>query len=165
MSIISITTLNNGEVNDVKIKVDTKYNKKYMVRGQKMYTKTVIDLIKNLTKQEVIEVIGWHDDTSICGYNNILKIPFLKITSDMDKSSRSWFKRKLLDANIILEYNKLIMMNPYIFVPREDKNIENSAYLTQRVFKYLAEDKDVSDDNIESNVELIFDNMTTIKRK
>ena len=48
------------------------------------------------------------------------------------------------------------MLNPFIFVPRGDKNIPNSQHLTQRVWKYLFEDANLGSDEVVAHAERLF---------
>ena len=158
-SIITIANLNTGEVVETDVEIYEKRDQKFIIRGHKMYDKGVEDLIKALTKQEALTVIGWHKDTDIVGLNNIFKVNFRTLTMDMSRSSRSKFKRKLIDAGVLLEYGsyKRMLLNPYMFLPRIDKNIHNSQYLTQRAWNYLENDKDSYTEDVRAHIHHMFE--------
>ena len=151
-SSIAIVDLNSGEmVNLTGVMPSTRF----LQRGYKMYNNGVIALIEVLTKEEVKRTIGLFDRNCI-DYNNILTKSFLQLTSDMSKSARSRFKHKLLEHNILQEYNGKLMLNPYIFIPRGDKNIPNSQNLTQRVWKYMFTDATAYSEEVYAHTELLF---------
>ena len=158
MSIITVTNLSSGEITETKIEIKQKVKDKYPIGWFKMYTKGVKDFVLALTKQEASTVLDWHDNSEIVGPNNIFKDSFRFITKDMHKDSRSRFKRKLIDSNIIIEYGKpkKIMLNPYMFMPRQDKNIDNSQYMTQRAWLYVSEDKDIWTKDLDDFINTIF---------
>lgn len=151
-SSIAIVDLNSGETVSL---TGVMPNTKFLQRGYKMYNNGVISLIEVLTKDEIKRTIALFDNTCI-DYNNILIKPFLQLTSDMSKAARSRFKHKLIEHNILQEYNGKFMLNPYIFVPRGDKNIPNSQNLTQRVWKYLFTDIGAYSDEVEAHATLLF---------
>ena len=128
---------------------------RFLQRGYKMYNNGVIALIEVLTKDEIKRIIALFDSTCI-DYNNILTKSFLQLTSDMSKAARSRYKHKLIDNRVMQECNGKIMLNPFIFVPRGDKNIPNSQHLTQRVWKYLFEDANVGSDEVVAHAERLF---------
>lgn len=134
--IISVTNLETGEVFDTNLKL---HDNKFQIRGHKMYNSGIIGLIDVLTKEECKLIINSFDSDNV-DYCNIYIKPFSEITIEMDKASRSRLKKKLIENRIMLDYNKKLMLNPYTFIPRGDKNIFNCNYLTQQVWKYLVED-------------------------
>ena len=152
---ITLTNLNSGEVHNVDINIETSANKRFKIRGYKMYNNGVMSLIDVLTKDEFKRVIGWYEPKTI-GYCNMLNVTFLKLNESMTKQKRSALKRKLIEEKIVLEYNKKLMINPFIFDSREDKNIHNCGYLTQRVWKYMVEDCSVGTDEVIAHAEHLF---------
>lgn len=151
--ILSITNLNTGEViGDLKQKQG---DNRFVVRGLKMYATGIDYLIENLTKKELQTVNAMFDTKTIDKFN-CLTLAFKDVTLYYDKSDRSKYKKKLIELRIILDYNKKIMLNPFIFNPIGDKNILNCNYLTQQVWKYLVEDCNNYSDEIENHVNIIF---------
>lgn len=130
-------------------------NTKFLQRGHKMYNTGVLGLVEIFTKEELKRTILLFD-SNIVSYDNILMKPFLELCSDMSKAARSRFKRKLIDNHVLQECNGKLMLNPFIFVPRGDKNIPNSQHLTQRVWKYLFEDANVGSDEVINHAERLF---------
>ena len=149
---ISISNLETGEVFDTNIRLN---DDKFMARGYKMYNDGVIRLFTALTKTEAIKAIELFDEKTVDRFN-ILVGKFSDYTSEMHKTDRSKFKKKLIDNEIIQEFNKKIMLNPYIFIPKGDKNLKNSNYLTQRVWNYLFLDCDGKSEEIERHAKLMF---------
>ena len=149
---ISITNLETGEVFDTDLSLA---DNKFMIRGYKMYNDGVIRLFTALTKAEAIRAIELFDEKTVDRFN-ILVGKFSDYTSDMHKTDRSKFKKKLIDSEIIQEFNKKIMLNPYIFIPKGDKNLKNSNYLTQRVWNYLFLDCNAKSEEIEKHAKLMF---------
>lgn len=149
---ISISNLETGEVFDTNIRLN---DDKFMARGYKMYNDGVIRLFTAFTKTEAIKAIELFDEKTVDRFN-ILVGKFSDYTSEMHKTDRSKFKKKLIDNEIIQEFNKKIMLNPYIFIPKGDKNLKNSNYLTQRVWNYLFLDCNSKSEEIEKHAELMF---------
>ena len=54
------------------------------------------------------------------------------------------------------------MLNPFMFLPKGDKNIKNSQSLTQRTWKYLFQDMNAVDEGLEAYIRHVF-NIKTIK--
>lgn len=152
MSILAIANLETGEVGEIIGKLP---DDKYIIRGHKMYNIGVIGLLDVLTKDELKRLIIMFD-SKVVDYHNLLMKPFLALTEDMSKSSRSRFKAKLIENNILQEYNKRLMMNPYIFMPRGDKNIKNSKWLTQQVWQWMFEDHDKFSSEVERHAVSMF---------
>lgn len=151
--ILSITNLNTGEIiGDLK---QTQCDNRFIVRGLKMYATGIDYLIENLTKKELQTVNAMFDAKKMDRFN-CLTINFREATLSYDKSDRSKYKKKLIELRIILDYNKKIMLNPFIFQPIGDKNVINCNYLTQQVWKYLVEDCNNYSDEIEKHLSLIF---------
>lgn len=123
--------------------------------GYKMYNDGVIKLFTALTKAEALRAVSFYDSDTIDKFN-ILNMKFVKYTEDMDKSDRSKFKKKLIENDIMHEFNGKIMLNPYMFLPKGDKNVLNCNYLTQKVWNYLFIDCDSKSDEIEKHVETMF---------
>jgi len=151
-SSIALVDLNLGEALNITGNMP---NTKFLQRGYKMYNNGVIALIDILTKEEIKRTINLFDSKYI-DYNNIFNRSFLKLTLDMSKAARSRYKRKLLTNSIMQEYHNKLMLNPYIFIPRGDKNISNSQHLTQRVWKYLFEDMNTYSEIIEEHATHLF---------
>lgn len=149
---ISISNLESGEVYETDLKLS---DNRYGIKGYKMYNNGVMSLIDILTKSEMKQTIELFGGKSI-NYYNVLMAPFHKLTSSMSKAARSRYKHKLLDGGIIIEYNKRIMLNPFIFNSKGDKNIRNCVYLTQRVWKYMVEDSAAGTNEVVAHAELIF---------
>ena len=118
----------------------------------------VLQLVDKLTKNEFKLVLGMYDKQTINRYNVLTK-PFKYFTPDMADSTRSRFKRKLIEEGIIGVYGKHIMLNPYIFISKGDKNIRNCVYLTQQVWKYMFMDVDAGNDAVNVHAEHIFGTM------
>ncbi len=143
MSIITVANLDTGETTENRVEIKQGGDDRFAVRGQKMYDVGLIKLLKTLSNNEIIRVVGMHEVTAIVGKCNILQKPFKDVTPDMNSSTRSKFKKKLIENEIIHEFGKgKIMLNPFMFLPRKDKNIKNSQYLTQQLWKYAVEDCD-----------------------
>ena len=87
---------------------------------------------------------------------NILIGPFHALTPGMSKAARSRYKRKLIEGKILAEHNNKLMLNPFVFNSRGDKNIQNCIYLTQRVWKYLFEDMNSTDEQVIIHSEHMF---------
>lgn len=151
---ISILNLESGEIYDTDIKMR---DDRFARQGFKTYNTGVLQLIDVLTKNEIKLLIDVFSDIKLVDRNNMLLVSFLQITRDMLKSTRSTFKKKLTENNIINDYNNKIMLNPYIFMPRGDKNYKNSIYLIQQSWTYLFEDKDRYFEEVIKYVEMIFD--------
>ena len=81
------------------------------------------------------------------------------MTPKISKVARSRFKKKLIVNDILIEYGskKRLMLNPFIFLPTGDKNIENSQYMDQLAWKYLTIDKDIYSSDIEEYVHWLFE--------
>ena len=156
---LALLDLNTGETVELTgVMPSTKFTQ----RGYKMYNTGVIHLIELFTREEMKRTILLFSKDNI-DYNNILIKPFLSITKDMSKAARSRFKKKLIENHVLVEYNNKSMVNPYIFVPRGDKNIHNSQYLTQRVWKYLFEDANIGSEEVIKHAELLFGKLPTSK--
>jgi len=112
-----------------------------------MYNKGVLGLLESLSKSEITRIIDMYDSETV-NTANILTKPFRVLTSDMNKVSRSNFKKKLLDSDVIGEFNKKIMLNPYIFMPRNDSLIKNNQYLVQQTWRYMFENEKYNDEII-----------------
>ena len=149
---LALVDLNTGETKDINGVLP---NTRFLQRGHKMYNKGVLALVELFTKEEIKRTIMLFDG-SVIDYNNILMKSFLELTKDMSKAARSRFKKKLLEHQVLQEFNKRLMLNPYIFVPRGDKNIPNSQHLTQRVWKYLFDDATIGSDNVIAHTERLF---------
>jgi hypothetical protein len=128
---------------------------KFIRKGDKMYSTGIGLLLDNLSTTEIKRVLALCDKKHM-NYYNIITSKFNEVFADMDKSHRSRFKRKLLDTMILQEYNKRLMFNPYIFIPRPDRNIHNSQHLTQRVWTWMFTDKDAATDDIIKHAEHMF---------
>lgn len=149
---VAVGNFETGEMLETNLKLpDTKFG----IRGHKMYNNGVLMLIDVLTKAEMAQTIELFDSKSI-DYNNLLVAPFHKLTKDFSKAARSRYKRKLLDNSIAAMNGKQMMLNPYIFIPRGDKNIQNSKHLTQRVWKYMFEDADAAGEDVIRHAEHMF---------
>lgn len=143
MSTITVTNLNQGEVVDTTLELKQGGNDRFPVQGQKMYDNGIEKLVELVTMSELKRLIKMHNTTAFVGKHNILQAPFKNMTPDMNTSTRSRLKRKLIECEILHEFSKKqIMLNPYMFMPRPDKNIKNSQYMTQRLWKYVVEDVD-----------------------
>ena len=158
---ISVSNLETGEVFNTDIKLT---NSKFAQKGHKMYNYGVDYLLDNFTNTEVKRAISMFDSSTV-DYCNLLTVKFSKLFPTMDASHRSKFKRKLLDKNVLAEYNKKLMLNPVIFLPRGDKNIRNCQHLTQRVWKYLFEDCTAVSDDVVSHAEYMFGDLQSVDSK
>ena len=49
------------------------------------------------------------------------------------------------------------MINPFILVPQNDRNIPNFQYLVQRAYKLLAEDRDAYVKDLSDFIDHIFE--------
>ena len=156
---ITLLDLNTGETVDL---TGTLPNTKFAQRGHKMYNYGIVYMLDKFTNTEIKRTISLFA-TEYIDYNNILTCKISKPLADMDPSHRSKLKRKLIDHKVIQEYNGKVMVNPYIFVPRGDKNIHNSQYLTQRVWKYLFEDANIGSDEVIKHAELLFGKLPSSK--
>jgi hypothetical protein len=149
---ISVTNLETGEI----FNTDLKFNdNRFIKRGRKMYSYSIHYLIDNCSKTELKTLMYMFESQNI-DYFNILKHKWSSLVPNGDSYSKSKFKKKLKDKNIVQEYNKKIMLNPYIFIPIGDKNIRNSQWLTQKVWTYLFEDTNIFTDEIHEHAELVF---------
>ena len=145
-----------ANLNKVSERVEDTTPARFMIKGRKMYIWKIEDMLDVLSKEEFKTILKIYDDNSLTSRGNVLLVPFRKATEHMSKVMRSRFKRKLLTNGLAIEYENRIMLNPYIFVPRNDKNIENFQHLVQRTYKYLSEDKDLYFDGIDDFVKEIF---------
>ena len=143
MSIITVANLETGETSDHPVELKQAGDTRFPTQGQKMYDTGLVKLLKVLSNSEILRLVQMHEATAVVGKHNILQIPFRAATPDMNPSTRSKLKRKLVEEGVIHEFSKTqIMLNPYMFLPRKDKNIHNSQYMTQRLWKYVVEDSD-----------------------
>jgi len=134
------TTISTIQYKDINVTVS---DNRFPTQGQKMYDTGLVKLLKVLSNTEVLRLVQMHETTAIVGKHNLLQIPFKDATPDMNPSTRSKLKKKLIEVGVIHEFGKnKIMLNPYMFLPRKDKNIQNSQYMTQRLWKYIVEDAD-----------------------
>jgi len=152
--IISILNLESGEVfnTDIKMRDD-----RFARKGFKIYNTGLLHLLDVLTKGEIKLIINIFDDIKKINRNNILIVDFLDITPNMANSMRSRFKKKLIENNIFNTYNNKLMINPYIFIPRGDKNYKNSVYFIQQSWTYLFENKDRYSEDIIKYINMMFD--------
>ena len=150
---IAILNLQSGEILDTKHKFrDTRFKR----RGQGMYNRGVIELLDVLSKDEIKRIVSMYSSDNV-DMANIFVNPFRSMTAEMSRSSRSNFKKKLIDSRIIGEFNKKLMLNPFIFMPRTSKSIRNNQYLTQLAWEWLFEDNTKYDDELQDFVEHSFD--------
>ena len=149
---IALSNLESGEVFNTDLKL---HNTRFGIKGHKMYNNGVLMLIDVLTKSEMSQTINLFEAKSV-DYHNLLLLPFHKLTSGMSKAARSRYKRKLIDNDVIAICGKRVMLNPFIFIPRGDKNIKNSIYLTQRVWKYMFEDANSAGEDVTAHAEHMF---------
>lgn len=149
---IALFSLDTGEIGEIKGRLP---DNKFIARGHKLYSNRLLDMVEFLTKDEMKQTISLFDNEHI-DCNNICTDSFLRITKDMSKEARSRLKRKLIDNMILQEYMGKIMLNPYIFIPRGDLNVRNSKHLTQRVWRWLFQDKDAVSDEIAKHTERLF---------
>ena len=131
----------NGVFNTQDIK---KTPKKWVIGGKMGYIGSIDKLLDLLSKKEMKFILDWFANHS--NGNNLLTSTFTKLTSNMNRSSRSRFKKKLSDNMIIQEYRGQIMLNPFIFKPTSTSH--NYAHLTQQLWKYLFMDKDTGSDEV-----------------
>lgn len=152
-NILAVVNLSTGEVHgDLKEK---QKDNRFIRRGFKMYNQGIESIIENFTKGESLKIIRMFDSERVNRFN-ILNLPFKDYTEDMHTTDRSKFKKKLIDNGVICEHNKLMMLNPYMFVPRGTKDIINCNYLTQQVWTYLFEDLNKDNELIINHAKLIF---------
>ena len=124
---------------------------RYMQKGTKLYLTTMLDMHNVLSKKEFTLIVSAYDDVKTIDKQNILLLSFKDITSELDPRRRSEMKKKLLDNNILLDYRKKLMFNPFIFAPRNDKNTPNHQFKVQQVWKYLVEDMNKNYDGNQYN--------------
>lgn len=150
----SITAINleSGETFNTDLKFK---DNKFTVRGYKMYNASIDVLVDVLTKDELKAALKLFGSDTI-DYHNLLIGPFHKLTSQMSKSTRSKFKKKLFDHGIMAECQGKLMLNPFIFLPKGDRNIRNSGHLTQRVWKYMFEDANSAGEDVVVHAEHMF---------
>ena len=154
---ITLTNLETGELLQTDYKLS---DNKFMPKGHKMYNAGVEFLVDKLSKEEFKATMQLFSTDTINPFN-ILTKPFHKLTSTMPKSSRSRFKSKLLDNQIMQECNGKFMLSPRIFIPRGTKDIRNCNYLTLCVWKYLFEDLNAVSDEVIQHAELMFGKLPT----
>jgi hypothetical protein len=134
--------LNTGVFDTQDIK---RTKKKYTIGGKMGYIGSISKLLDILSKKEmkmIIEMFQNHTDG-----NNLLTSLFADLTSEMDKSTRSRFKKKLIDKLIMSpEYRGRYMLNPYIFKPTSTKH--NYQHLTQKLWTFLFVNKDKLNDEV-----------------
>ena len=134
---IAIVDLKTGEMSEQRLEIAQGGNNRFPQKGQKMYDTGLVKLLETMTNKEITRLVKMHEDSKIIGKHNLFQIPFKDATSDMGLAVRSRFKSKLIENDVIFEFGKnQIMLNPFMFLPREDKNIKNSQYLTQQLWKY-----------------------------
>ena len=150
----SITAINldTGETLSTDLKLS---DNRFTTRGYKMYNASIDVLVDVLTKDELKAALKLFGSKTI-DYHNILIGPFHKLTAQMSKSTRSKFKKKLFDHNIMAECNGKLMLSPFVFVPKGDRNIRNSGHLTQRVWKYMFEDANAAGEDVIRHAEHMF---------
>ena len=152
-NILAVVNLSTGEVHgDLKEK---QKDNRFIRRGFKMYNQGIESIIENFTKGESLKIIRMFDSERVNRFN-ILNLPFKDYTEDMHTTDRSKFKKKLIENGVICEHNKLMMLNPYMFVPRGTKDIINCNYLTQQVWTYLFEDLNKDNEAIINHAKIIF---------
>ena len=151
---IALLNLETGETFDTKLKLS---DDRFRQRGHIMYNNGIIGLLQKLTNTEAITLIGSFNADNR-DYNNIYTKTFAKVFKDMDKSNRHRFKAKLVNNEIIFEVNGKYMLNPYIFIPRGDRNVKNSIYLTQNVWRVLVGDSNNYSDDIIKHMTMMFGN-------
>jgi hypothetical protein len=149
---IAITDLNTGEVVDIFGKLP---DSKFIVKGPKMYSVGLERLLEHFTSAELKNIVAVANSKHV-SYYNTLTCKFSLLVGNVDKTYKSRLKRKMLDNKVLGEYNKVLMLNPYIFIPKRDKNIQNCQYLTQRAWKYMFEDMNSGSEEIIKHAELIF---------
>lgn len=149
---ISFTNLNTGEVMPTDL---TLSNDRHLQRGYKMYNIGIEYLVNNLSKKELLVTLNLYGSETV-DYHNRLIGKFAKLTPDLDTAVRSRLKKKLIELKVLGEYNKSLMLNPFIFTPKGDKNIKNCQWLTQRAWKYLFEDKDSGVEELDEYIEHVF---------
>jgi hypothetical protein len=148
-----MTNLQTGEVYDTNLKIrDTRFEK----RGYKMYNNGIITLLDVLSTNEMKILINIFQISTVDKYNIITK-PFRTLTANMRPDSRSKFKKKLIENKILFEFNKKLMLNPFIFGSRGDTNIKNCKHLTQAVWTWLVDDTNKYSDDIQAHAERMFD--------
>lgn len=149
---ISLTNLETGEIHSTNMKFS---DDKFMRKGAKMYVDSLKGLVDLLTKDEFKTLLDLFSTDNV-DYCNVLIKPFKDVTSNMHTSNRSKFKKKLIENGVLFEYQNKLMINPFLFIPRGDRNIKNCNWLTQKVWTYLVEDCSAKVDNIEEHIEHIF---------
>lgn len=150
---VTLLNLKSGE----EFKTDLKLSdNRFLLRGYKMYNKGLIELLEGFSNNEIKRIVNMFDRSNI-DYYNIFTKSFKELTLDMNRSSRSRFKKKLINEEIIAEtYCKKIMLNPFIFVPIGDKNIKNCLYLTQRLWVLLVRDYSYNVEGLSKFMDFIF---------
>ncbi len=155
---ITALNLNTGELMPTGFKLQ---DDRFAQRGYKMYNIGIEFLVQNLSKKELLVTLSLYGSDTI-DYHNLLIKPFSKLTKELDTATRSRLKKKLLELGVIGEYEGKIMLNPFMFLPKGDKNIKNSQSLTQRTWKYLFQDMNAVDEGLEAYIRHVF-NIKTIK--
>ena len=164
MSSITVTNLNCGEVIETELELKFGGDNRFMAQGQKAYTTGMLELLEVLQASEIKRMVSMHNTTKVIGKCNIFQMSFREATLDMSPNTRSRLKKKLIEGKVIHEFGKdKIMLNPYIFLPRKDKNIHNSQYMTQILWKHTVEDKDCYVDGLEEFQDEILPNTRTVK--
>ena len=158
---IAALNLDTGELFTTDLKL---HNDKFLQRGYKMYNNGIEYLVQNLSKKELLLTLGLYGSATI-DYHNVLIKPFSKLTNELDPASRSRLKKKLFELGVLGEYNKKLMLSPFLFIPKGDKNIKNSHWLTQRAWKYLFEDMNAVNEELEAYIDHVFGEGATKKRK
>ncbi len=158
MKSITIDVLNKGtgEIQNTEILLKKNNNTRFPVKGLKMYLANLPDMVDLLTKRELKILFNLYADDNLVTRAGIIKVPFKNLTEKFDVSDRSKFKRKLLEHNILMVYRNKLMLNPFIFTPRNDKNIENFQWKVQQIYKYLGADTNIYFDEIDNFVNTIF---------
>jgi len=154
MSSIAIEDLQEAGYNEITFK---KKQNRFLIRGQKMYTGRLSDLVDIFTKDELKTFYKIVDEPTNFTKANILKKKFKDITPNMKTVARSRFKKKMIDNDIIKIYRNKIFFNPMILLPRTDKNIHNFQHLVQRSWINLFENKDVGFEGLDDFIDYIFE--------
>ena len=116
---------------------------RFAQKGARMYHKRFRDVLEGLSKKEALMLIDLVDMSDKMTAGNVLKVKRLsELFPDVDRAVLSRFKKKLYDLGVLDDYRGRFMLNPFLFKPRNDKNIRNFQYLVQQAWLYLFVDKD-----------------------
>ena len=153
----NITNKTTGEVQQVELKPQYRL-KKYPLKGASMTYPNMLQLMTNFSPREgsfINSMIKYRDEY------NIVRTKWIDIAKDSDFStSQSYISqlvRKMKEMNLIQKHNKRWMINPFYLLPKYSIE-EDNQFESQRIWKYLFEDKDTSiDQNLVATIPRLFE--------